>query len=155
MLVVLSPKVGSSFKNVPERSITGISGRFSFSSRLLTWFPDRLLSFTLYLLAADSFTIFGTIFAELDFVAFIKEPGNFRSVVFSLLMLVVLLLVLLAACGHRLCVSHLVSPLLHLLPWFIYTGIFVFNLLLPCSGTGHFEDFIAAKAKIYLAVELH
>lgn len=52
ILVVLSPKVGSSFKNVPERSMVGISlrGGFSFSSccccRLecaCFWFFDVIL----------------------------------------------------------------------------------------------------------------
>lgn len=130
MLVVLSPKVGSSFKNVPERSITGISGGFSISSRLLPWLGSRLLCFVLHLLTGDSFTTFGTIFAELDFVAFINEPGNFRSVVLYLFMLFALVLVLLAICELRFCVSHLGSQLLHLFTWFRYTGIFVFNLLL-------------------------
>lgn len=59
MLVVISPKVGSSFKKVPERSITGISGR------VLLTFAGALATGSLF---------FETTLAELDFVAIIKEP---------------------------------------------------------------------------------
>lgn len=124
MLAVLSANIGSSFRNVPERSITGMC---SWSSRLWTLLEVLKLfaCFCLHSLVetgCGSFATFGTILAELDFVALISEPETFRSQILALL---------LADCMF-ICTLELAFDLL--LPlhdtefWFKYTGIFVFTL---------------------------
>lgn len=145
-MLVVSPNVGSSLRNVPDRSMTGmLCGTWS------SCLPFVLLGcFWVCLLLGESFTIFGTILAELDFVAFISEPGTFLSFVLRFCVLVPLLIDDLPGM-RRFCSPVCLGDwgLVDWL-WFKYTGILVFSLelLVVWVVDWHFDDFTAETEEV-------
>lgn len=114
--------MGSSFRKVPERSIAGMGSCSSRLFILLLVFIFVVCFCCLHNLGVSSFATFGTILAELDFVALIKEPDIFLSHTRALI---------LAECVHTcpfMLVFDLPLPLHDTEFWLEYTGIFVFTL---------------------------
>lgn len=143
MFIVLSPKVGSSFRKVPERSMTGISGSGGGGGGGAISPVERFVARTLLgLLFGESFTILGTILAELDLVALIKDPFRWLLRFTALLFVVVLF-------NCKGSTDRCLSTCSVFFAWLEYTGILVFILLLGVNwrDEGPCDEFTAVKIK--------